>query len=653
MEATPTLRERMMMLNLDQIQLRSGPASHPLAKKPMLPLRSTSTGAIRNQNGPDHPLEIANLPAAPLPSPPIIVEKLAPPSMRRVSAQSPPNLPLRPQGRPTEPKITRRGSQESISSTISAVSTSSSRTTVTVASRTPSFDCTKARPVSAYVIKAPEYDPSSLPKLPPKAGPRLERPSLSVTKSHTPSSLVGQCTKDKPQPPPLPSRRQLAPLNDLDGTAPPDITFQNKITRPRVDPRSRGFQINPTQSRSSLLQSSTQNLQNELQAAPPIPSGSRPDMSQLQATKLRPASFHSTDRRQTCCLKCRDFAQADAHTAQFPRQSLPSNDTSWIAHQLCDPFPSLTDKARVIFTWLHHNIAYDCKAFFAGNVRPSSPSSTMASGLAVCEGYAALFTALATKAGMESIVVGGHGKGFGHRPLDARDRLPAFDANHAWNAVRIDDGEWKLIDTCWGAGHLDASTRTYRQGLNTACFTMDNDEFGLRHFPTDRNFFFRSDGRALTWEEYCIGPDGPGEPLELYGGVVGEHGLSPTSFLPSKRHLRITGLPPSTSIQFQFERVCEHFDPEQAGLGKPYVYALAVGGRDGKNRTIIPLKTTGSRWRTQIAVDDLGCKGQTIQIYAVTSVDGRDGKGMTVEYVKTCIGRRPMAFAGVCSWQLV
>lgn len=135
---------------------------------------------------------------------------------------------------------------------------------------------------------------------------------------------------------------------------------------------------------------------------------SRPNLSELQRSKPKAAA---PGVQPGVCLKCRDFSGPDNHAARFPRQSIPSTDVTWLAHQLCDPFPSATDKARAIFTWLHHNIDYNTEAFFSGNIRSSTPNSTIASGLAVCEGYAALFTALATPAGLESVVVGGHGKG--------------------------------------------------------------------------------------------------------------------------------------------------------------------------------------------------------------------------------------------------
>lgn len=127
------------------------------------------------------------------------------------------------------------------------------------------------------------------------------------------------------------------------------------------------------------------------------------------------------------CMECRDFSGPDNHAARFPRQSIPSTDVNWLGHQLCNQFSSPTDKARAIFTWLHHNIEYDVVAFFNNNVQPSTPKSTFATGLAVCEGYAALFTALATAAGLESVVVGGHGKG--KRSSSFHDTFQ-FDTKH-------------------------------------------------------------------------------------------------------------------------------------------------------------------------------------------------------------------------------
>lgn len=81
------------------------------------------------------------------------------------------------------------------------------------------------------------------------------------------------------------------------------------------------------------------------------------------------------------CLICRDFTGPDTHAAKFPRQQLPSSDVGYLADMLCAPFSSATDKARAIFTWLHHNVDYDVANFRAGTIKPSTPEGTITSGL--------------------------------------------------------------------------------------------------------------------------------------------------------------------------------------------------------------------------------------------------------------------------------
>src|SRR5436190_1323988 len=95
---------------------------------------------------------------------------------------------------------------------------------------------------------------------------------------------------------------------------------------------------------------------------------------------------HYDNQPALVCIKCRDFTHADAHAALFPRQHITSLPD--LAHALTSPFPSETDKARAIFTWLHHNVAYDTTMFFSGHLKPSTAESTLQSGLAVCDGYA-------------------------------------------------------------------------------------------------------------------------------------------------------------------------------------------------------------------------------------------------------------------------
>jgi hypothetical protein len=350
------------------------------------------------------------------------------------------------------------------------------------------------------------------------------------------------------------------------------------------------------------------------------------------------------------CLICRDFSAPDHHAAQFPRTGLPSSDVGWLATQLTAPFSSATDKARAIFVWLHHNVDYDVHSFFNGTVTRSTPDRTITSGLAVCEGYASLFAALALKAGLECIVVGGHGKGFGHSALKQGDPLPPFSCGHAWNAVRIDHGEWKLVDACWGAGSLGCPGNVYNRHFTASEFTRSNDDFGTTHFPEDKAYFFRSDGRVMTWEEYMM--DDMGERLQIYGEPMGEHGIGLRTFQPHMKHVKVNDLHEPV-IRFQFATACPHWDNERHGKGKPYLLTLSVGGRDGRSSHQIPFNTDGRVWWLDVDRLDLGAPGQKINVCAITEFDGRDGRGLTTAQWKAKQGRVAQKWGYVCMWELV
>lgn len=74
-------------------------------------------------------------------------------------------------------------------------------------------------------------------------------------------------------------------------------------------------------------------------------------------------------------------------------------------------------------------------------------------------------------------MVGGHGKGYGFSPLKEGERPPPRKASgHAWNAVKIDNGYWKLLDACWGAGSV--SGQSYSQHFSPQQFTASNEMFG-------------------------------------------------------------------------------------------------------------------------------------------------------------------------------
>jgi protein disulfide-isomerase-like protein len=388
---------------------------------------------------------------------------------------------------------------------------------------------------------------------------------------------------------------------------------------------------------------------------PPIPLSTRPKINMstrpstvpVKGTQSRPAPSAGP---LSGCLICRDFTGPDEVSAQYPRQSLPHNgdQIAYLAEVLCGPFESPTDKARAIFTWLHHNIAYDTVAFFGNNVKNVAPNDTIRTGLAVCGGYAGLYVAIALKAGLECVMVSGDGKGFGTSPLKAGEPIPPRNpTGHAWNAVRIDRGEWKLIDACWGAGHI--SQEGYTKRFTPSFFTMSNDEFGLKHFPADDAYFFRSDGGVEMWDNYMIGPVGA-EPLQLYS-IIDEHGLSPTSFSPPQKHIPVNS---NEVIRFQFSKVCEHYDHVKNGNGLPYQMILHINGLDGRKEDYVAFEKNDFWWWCDVKARDLGAPGQTVSCYTVTVVQGKDARGLSRNEYLQKKGKVAMGpFGGICSWNLV
>jgi hypothetical protein len=315
---------------------------------------------------------------------------------------------------------------------------------------------------------------------------------------------------------------------------------------------------------------------------------------------------------------------------------------------LCGPFPSPTDKARAIFTWCHHNIAYDVEGFFGGCITRGSPSETIFAGKAVCEGYARVYESIAVRAGLECIVIGGHGKGYGFTPLRKGEPAPPRNATgHAWNAVRIDGGEWKLIDACWGAGSV--GNRQYTKHFKPEMFTLSNELFGLKHFPEDARYFFRGDGRTPSWEEYIMGPV-QGEVATWYNNA-NEEGLSEFTFTPREKQIPVHG--GEATVRFQFSKVCEHWSSEKNGKGAQMLFMLKIYGVDGRREDLVPLDHDGFWWWADVPARELGAPGQKVSLFGLDTLDGRSARGVGKEEFLRKKGRCGMSWVGIAAWELV
>ncbi|KAL9633801.1 MAG: hypothetical protein Q9204_003251 [Flavoplaca sp. TL-2023a] len=662
-----TIHSRIAALNLGHVgrkPITSAPIeTEPLSRPLPLPRSQTTSLPASLNNGHTVGDPIGIEPSAPdhdyilRPAPITRTAPKKPPPALPPRKHSPRNSPALPPRR-SSAALQRKDSSESTSSTLStlsAMSVGSGGTARTSCSRTPSTDAGRKQ--------ASVFDHSSLPSVP------QERTIRQVEKSYNclgRSSIGLMPTKSTPNvtttnvksPPTLPSRLPDRALRTPVRTAPGGATGKPPLERPPTMPArsALSFGMNKACGTSVTDSENVCLLSTNISTAgpPPLPLSSKPDLSRLLATKpkLAMSSQLPSQPVPTTCLCCRDFSAPDNHAAKFPRESVPSIE--WLAKQLVAPFASPTDQARVIFAWLHHNIAYDVVALCHNAVQPSTPANTLVTGLAVCEGYAGLFSAIASNAGLESLIVGGHGKGAGFSPLQPDQPIPAQYSTHAWNAVKIDNSEWKLVDSCWGAGSVCLREQKYNKRFATRHFTMDNDEFGLRHFPTNKSLFHRVDGRQqISWEEYIVGPSGSPvvTPVKVYEGVAEKEGVAETKVLPSNYQIPLSA---NSTIRFQFEKVCAHWDPIRNGPGRPYPYIMRIYNADSSGgEEFRVFDTNGSVWWLDVETRLLGMKGQTVGIFTVQELGGEDARGMSVGECRRAMGRKGWSGEALAAWELV
>ncbi|KAL2259187.1 hypothetical protein VTK26DRAFT_7231 [Humicola hyalothermophila] len=616
---------------------------------PPLPRRTTE-----RENG-------ERLSAPPVPSP---GRSLPPPLPARSSQNpSPPKLPAR---QPSTQNLTvRRNSNSSDVSQLSAVSSLSLNR---VRSKSPAPNGTsEAQPPRRL---PPTLDQAKLPPLPPTRREREAKAKEAAEKqaANATPSLPPRRTADPPKPslpPRLPSRpaanTPAVVLPQAEQPAPGPALPTRRLPPPPASyqtPKSAlecGFNSKPKPTPSSTSPPSP----------PPVPLSSRPTLAEIDAAASRIAASsphlppHPPAQPPPPCLTCRDFSLPDQIAAQHPTSSIAHlpDPIGHLAVVLCASLPSLTDKARAIFTWLHHNLAYDVHGFFNGCIpRGQTPAESLLSGKAVCEGYARVFQAIALAAGLECLVVTGHGKGYGFQPVKKNTPPPPRDpTGHAWNAVRIDGGAWKLVDACWGAGAV--ADGRYVKRFAPECFAMTNERFGLKHYPADDAHWFRADGRAVPWDEYILGPlRGGDEPAEWMGNAT-EEGLDEFNFEPRQRRIPVAGGSgdggAAAVVRFRFGKVCEHWTPEKHGKGPQMLFALKIGGLDGRCEDMVPLEYDGLWYFLDVNARDLGAPGQKVMLIGFDTVDGRSARGLTREEWLSKKGRCGYSYCVLVRWELV
>lgn len=329
------------------------------------------------------------------------------------------------------------------------------------------------------------------------------------------------------------------------------------------------------------------------------------------------------------CFKCRDFSGPDNHAAdpRFDRRNWSSIPK--LAAALTEPFDNDLDKARVIFTWHHHNVAYDYDNFLSGSIPDQSAAGVLRSGRSVCQGYAELYLALATAAGLRAELVSGHGKGVGY---ETGDRLSWPPSGHAWNAIYLRHSPgcpyegWWFLDACWGAGAV-MNGGVWEKNWNPSMFEQPPIKFSHRHFPhPHQKWEQRIPGLRLDYDEY--------QNLDAH--------KPPQVVIYSKEHrdpriayLGMNVLPCEKRLgkgKHWFEISvgdCPHTPPpsrEQCVL----LFISTEGDLNRKNIWLMKPREDGKAWGVEVEVPREGCK---VKMGWVTSWGGKNegAVGMTEE----------------------
>jgi len=167
-------------------------------------------------------------------------------------------------------------------------------------------------------------------------------------------------------------------------------------------------------------------------------------------------------------------AQQDRRNA---KQIADSTEIASLAREITAKASTDSARASALYQWVATNIRYDAESFLKGRITDDHAEFVYRNRIGVCAGYVALYTRMATEAGVETKSIKGYAKGYGYASGQGTKK-----ANHAWVGVRLENG-WKLVDPTWGAGVL-------RDGKFEATFIWDYfmadpEALVLSHFPEE------------------------------------------------------------------------------------------------------------------------------------------------------------------------
>ena len=211
-----------------------------------------------------------------------------------------------------------------------------------------------------------------------------------------------------------------------------------------------------------------------------------------------------------------------AHTYMY------NGDLKLLVSQLTDGYDTDLLKARAIFAWITHNIAYDVRVYNK-NKKPrpfkcrnkadcdkeriayldAYIDGVLRSKKGVCQGYAMLFKRMCDYAGLQTDIISGYTK-------DVPGMVGKMGVlNHAWNGIIL-DGKYYYLDVTWAAGSC-----TYKDNGKLDEFIKDfeeyywltpEDKFHRNHYPKDKTPYSSKNNKQqyknvpyiISWMQPCL-----------------------------------------------------------------------------------------------------------------------------------------------------
>ena len=198
-----------------------------------------------------------------------------------------------------------------------------------------------------------------------------------------------------------------------------------------------------------------------------------------------------------------DYSKVDSLALTIDK----TNNLKKLSKRLTEKFSNDDEKYRAIFTWISHNISYDCTALKNRVMRTSDPGKVLKQGKAVCAGYASLFEELCRLANLECETISGWAK---TSPLMIGKNL-SKNPNHAWNAIKIDN-KWYLCDVTWAAGYVSNNSSIFNFQFKDHYFCVKPELFASNHFPKKRKWLL---GAKMSKNKFVKSPFYYGNALKL------------------------------------------------------------------------------------------------------------------------------------------